>query len=354
MTTTHRTRRGRLGARWVAIAATALIVLLVGAPAAVAMTAICVAYTLPPNWRVENEQKTPDMFELDVRWGFGALSPQAGVRIVQYQYYGGLYATPDEILATIEKDHLGTIPTEYHRTFTGRTTLSGREALYAGHSWCWKSKERPSEYEGCGQLANYFVDLGDSGVVIVVEGSDSFAGRAGVDGLYQQALDVLKSMTFQWQGCSTGVPWKVVTADPVAVGAAVAAAAAVIIGLAPSRRPPKADEPEADLAVGYVLALSARQLGLGHRRPTPLQATVYEVLPTGVVRPSPGTQLEFLAPAGVAVQPAQGTGTMSAQVWQTGVLPPGAALTVRATAARGEYAETVAVIEMPEYEVEFF
>lgn len=145
-------------------------------------------------------------------------------------------------------------------------------------------------------------------------------------------------------------PWKIAVGGAAAVAAAVTA----IVAASTARTSRKAEKPDPDLPVGYVLQLSTNRLVLEPDRSTPLTATAFEVLPDGTVRPASTAQMTLIAPPGTVAQPQSGVGSVTAGIEQVGQVADGAKLTVQATAPRGQTSVAIAVEVATQYVMEFF
>ena len=124
---------------------------------------------------------------------------------------------------------------------------------------------------------------------------------------------------------------------------AVAAAAAAMAGAAAKTSAKTGQKRDPNQPIGYILNVSTDRLSVSPEQSQPLTVTVYQVMPDG--RPVPASaNITLTAPPGASVQPAAGTSPLSAVVWQTGDIAPGAQVLVQAAAAGGGSQTAVAVV----------
>lgn len=351
----------------VSLAALVLLVsAYVAAPFAFALTPMSVTYgTVPAGWKVDLREP-PEYPEYSLNIGTraenedGTIAYTASVYVSQSQTrYDSMDAFMREWdLPTIEQNLSGIEgfddsnlsfedAKEFSGTDSGTTEVGGRTAYYtsATYQTTMESFSGPVE---AGRATTYYVDLGDSGVIIMVSVMTRQNNFDKLETLWAQADGLYQSMRFDWGGgggstggaaAGGGLPWQ-----PIAGGlGAVAAAAAAMAGAAARTSAKSKTKQDPNQPIGYILNVSSDRLSVSAEQSQPLTVTVYQVMPNGQAVPA-AANVSLTAPLGASVQPAAGASPLSAVVWQTGEIAPGAQLLVQATAAGGSSQAAVAVV----------
>lgn len=358
-TLTHATRR------ITAVLGIALLVTAVAAPFAFALTPISVTYDNPAGWAVELREppEYPGYWlsiEQNVDIEDGAIAHRSSVFVNQTE--STKYETLDEFLdaydmpraeqnlSGLEDFDDSSLSFEEQKTFSmtdnGTTEIGGKPAYFttSRYETLMESFDGPVE---AGQSTAYYVDLGDSGVIIYVSAMTRRGYFDQLDTQWAQADAIFRSMQFDWgDGSATGgtttgggLPWQ-----PVAGGlGAVAAAAAAMAGAAAKTSAKSKTKQDPNQPIGYILNVSSDRLSVSPEQTQPLTVTVYQVMPNGQPVPA-AANISLTAPPGASVQPASGSSPLSAIVWQTGEIPPGAQLLVQAATAGGSSQTAVAVV----------
>lgn len=342
--------------RAAAVLTIALLVCTLGTPFAVALTPIRVTYgTVPAGWEVELlEPPEYPGYVLDIGQQVenedGTIAYSSGVYVHQSAtQYGSLdeflnawdMPRAEQNLAGVEGlDDLTSLDYEddkqFSQTDNGTTEIGGKPAYFttSRYEMLMQSFDGPVE---AGQSAAYYVDLGDSGVVILVSAMTRRGSFDQLDSLYAQADALYRTMRFDWgDGSVTGggteapLPWKTVTAGM----AAVLAAAAAMAGSFASARG-KGEKVDPNKPIGYILDLSTPRIQLASQQAAALEVKVHRVLASGQTELVTGAPVALSAPAGVQVSPASGAAPLVVQVWQDGEPGAGASLTVSASAEGG-------------------
>ncbi len=335
------------------------------APLAIALTPISVTYDNPAGWAVELREppEYPGYWlsiEQNVDNEDGTIAHHSSVFVNQTtEHYGSL----DEFLDAYDMPRIEANPVtieglnddtslsfEETRQFTqadnGTTEIGGKPAYFttSRYEMLMESFDGPVE---AGQSAVYYVDLGDSGVIIYVSAMTRRGYFDQLDTQWAQADAIFRSMQFDWGdgsvtgGTTTGggLPWQAIAGG---LGA-VAAAAAAMAGAAAKTSAKSKTKQDPNQPIGYILNVSSDRLSVSPEQSQTLTVTVYQVMPDG--RPVPAAaNISLTAPPGASVQPASGASPLSAVVWQTGEIAPGAQLLVQAATAGGSSQTAVTVV----------
>jgi hypothetical protein len=152
------------------------------------------------------------------------------------------------------------------------------------------------------------------------------------------AFFVLVSPAFAYssEGCTYVSPGRATVAGILAIAAAVIA---IVNGVARVPVKPESDE-DSRRVIGYILHLSAGDLGLSRAEARQFSVHVLQQMADGHTEPVPAT-IVIQAPAGVGVEPAAGQSPLSSMVWQTEEIAVDAVLVVQAATSGGSYQTTV-------------
>ena len=226
---------------------------------------------------------------------------------------------------------------QFSQAENGTTEVGGKTAYFttSRYEMLMQSFDGPLE---AGQSTVYYVDLGDSGVIIYVTAMTRRGYFDQLDSLWAQTDGLYRTMRFDWGDGSTAggsteapLPWKTVTGGALAVAAAAAAMAGSLASASA-----KGQKIDPNKPIGYILDLSTPRIQLASQQAATLEVRVHRVLASGQIELVAGAPVTLAAPcrrAGLARE--RGGAARRAGVAGRRARRPAHALTVAASAGGG-------------------